>query len=353
MALYDYGNTRLRARLSQLLPVEKLESFTDFKSIDSLISALTKTPYQESIERALTFAHGYECINQAMKFASAEILNDLMSFYHDDEKVMIRMIFFRYDLQNLKVIFRGIIHKIPVDQMTSSFTYMGTISDSVLKDLAKSENPEDAINRMVVFQLPVAQSLLRLRSSKKELTSSDIELAMEKWYFREIGNMLTGNSEDVQLLRKFYQVEADIFNFNTVLRFVSSDSGQEVIGGELKDFLVETGYLRKSRLLFESHNNKIEKLITDLYATRYGPYLRQAMHCYQDTKLLSEFENQMRMYFLNWAARLPRLQPLGIGVAIGYMALKRSEIKNLRWIAKGIVSGFEPAYIRENLERVT
>ena len=352
MALYDYGNTRLRARLSQLQPIDKLESFADFNSIDSLISALTKTPYQESIERALTFAHGYECINQAMKFAAAEILTDLMEFFQDEEKEMIRMIFFRFDLQNLEVIIRGIIHKIPPDQVTSSFSYLGTIPDSVLKDLVKSENLDDAINRMAAFQLPISETLLQLRSSKKELASSDIELAMEKWYFREGMKMLSGNSENVQLLRKFYQVEADIFNLNTVIRFVSSEGGQESVSGDLRDYLIDVGYLSKERLLHLSRNERIEKVITSLYGTRYGPFLKEAMNCYQSSGLLSEFENQMRMYYLNWAGRLPRVHPLGIGVAIGYVALKRSEIKNLRWIAKGIVSGFEPSYIRENLERI-
>ena len=298
MALYDYGNTRLRARLSQLQSIEKLESFADFNSIDSLISALTKTPYQESIERALTFAHGYECINQAMKFAAAEILTDLMEFFQDEEKEMIRMIFFRFDLQNLKVIIRGIIHKIPPDQVTSSFSYLGTIPDSVLKDLVKSENLDDAINRMAAFQLPISETLLQLRSSKKELASSDIELAMEKWYFREGMKMLSGNSENVQLLRKFYQVEADIFNLNTVIRFVSSEGGQESVSGDLRDYLIDVGYLSKERLLHLSRNERIEKVITSLYGTRYGPFLKEAMKCYQSSGLLSEFENQMRMYYL-------------------------------------------------------
>lgn len=353
MALYDYGNTRLRARLSLLQPVDKLEALADLTSIDSLISALTKTPYKECIETALTFAHGYECVNQAMKFASAEILGNLMDFYQDEAAEKIRMIFFRNDLQNLKAIFRGLIHHIPIDQVTSSFSHMGTIPEPVLQGLVKSENLNDAINRMTVYQLPVSKPLLALRTSKKELSSSDIELAMEKWYFHEIGNLLQGNSEDNQLLRKFYQIEADIVNLNTILRFVGSDSGHQSLGDSLREFLIEGGFLRIERLLTLARSNKVEKVIRSLLNTRYGPFLRIALDCYHSTGLLSEFENQMRMYLLKWSATLPRLFPLGVGVPMGYVALKRSEIKNLRWIAKGIVSGFEPAYIRENLERLT
>ena len=55
---------------------------------------------------------------------------------------------------------------------------------------------------------------------------------------------------------------------------------------------------------------------------------------------------------MNWLVGLPKLYPLGIGVPLGYAAMKKSEIRNIRWIAKGIQSAFEPAYIKENLEKV-
>ena len=351
MALYDYGNTRLRARLSELQPIEKLESWADLNSIDSLISALTKTSYKESIEKALTFAHGYECVNQAMKFSSAEILEDLMRFYQGEEQEMIKMIFFRNDLQNLKAIFRGVLHGTPLDQVTSAFSHMGTISEPILNHLVRSESLAELINHMALFQLPVSQPLLELRSARESLSSADIELAMERWYFHEIGKMLAGRSENVHILRQFYQIEADIINLNTVLRFIGSNIGHDVIGEQLSEFLIDAGFLGKARMLTISKLHNIENLIKSLLGTRYGPFLKAGLDCYQSTRLLSEFENQLRMYSLNWAARLPRLHPLGIGVALGYVALKRSEIKNLRWIAKGIISGFEPIYIRENLER--
>jgi V/A-type H+-transporting ATPase subunit C len=352
MALYDYGNARLRARLSELQPKEKLESWADLSSIDSFLSALTKTPYQEAIEKALTFAHGYECINQAMKFASAEILEDLMRFYQSPELETIKMIFFRSDLQNLKAIFRGVLHGIALDQVTSSFSHMGTISEPVLKNLAKAESLAELINRMAVYGLPVSQPLLELRFSREMLNSADIELAMERWYFHEINKMLTGASENVRILDKFYQIEADIINLNTVLRFVGSEIDRGTIGEKFQDYILDAGYLGKPRMLKLAQNRGVDNLVRSLLNTRYGTYLRIAIECFQSNQLLSEFENQMRIYMLQWTARLPRRHPLGIGVPLGYVSLKRSEIKNLRWIAKGITSGFEPTYIRDNLERI-
>lgn len=352
MALYDYGNTRLRARLSDLLPIEKLESFAGLTTIESLISSLTKTTYKESIEQALTFAHGYECVNQAMKITSSEIYQDLMRFYQDSELEKIRIIFYRNDLQNLKAIFRGVLHQIPIDQIIESFSHMGTLPENTLHQLVKSDDLNDLINRMTVFQLPVSNPLLVLRSSKSMIRSAEIELAMEKWYFHEIQRLLKGNSEDTQLLRKFYNTEADIVNLNTALRFVGADKGKEEMGDRIGDYWIEGGDISIDRWNQLIHFTPVEQMVKQLYNTRYKKYLAEAVNCYQTTGQLSEFENQMRMYLLSWSAGLPSQYPLGIGVVLGFAALKRSEIKNVRWIAKGIESGFEAAYIRENLEKI-
>jgi len=42
--------------------------------------------------------------------------------------------------------------------------------------------------------------------------------------------------------------------------------------------------------------------------------------------------------------------PLGIGVTIGYIALKVNEIGNLRWIAHGIELGLAPDAIKADME---
>ena len=42
--------------------------------------------------------------------------------------------------------------------------------------------------------------------------------------------------------------------------------------------------------------------------------------------------------------------PLGIGVFLGYFALKKSEVTNIRWVAQGINLGLEADAIKAELE---
>lgn len=352
MALYDYGNTRLRARISRLQSLQTLESFSDLTSIDSLISSLTKTPYKESIETALTYAHGYACIAEAMRREMQGIVSDLNHFFQGNALQKVKVMFRRMDLLNIKTILRGLSHEAGMEDITGSFSPLGTIPNPILVQIAKSKDVYEAISRIAIYQLPVAEPLLVLKAKHIQLNSSLIELALEKWYFTQIKEELKGSSEDIRILREYYAIEADIVNLNTALRILDSTDGHENMEKDSISYFIEPGNIKTSMLCAIIRMKNVEQAIQTLFSMKYGKHLKKALDCYRDTRLLSEFENQMRMYAIKWLAGLPRLYPLGIGVPMGYAALKRSEIKNLRWIAKGIQSGFEPAYIKENLERV-
>jgi vacuolar-type H+-ATPase subunit C/Vma6 len=351
MALYDYGNTRLRARISRLLSIQTLESYSDLTSIDSFISALTKTPYKESIEAALTYAHGYGCVAEAMQRELKKIVTDLNRFYEGNALENVSVIFRRMDLLNIKAILRGLSHEAHIEDVTSSFSPLGTIPNPILLQIAKSKDVYEAISRIVVYQLPVAKPLMELKARSMKLTSSEIELALEKWYFDQINIDLNGNSEDIRILREYYAIEADIVNLNTVLRFVGAPEAYSKIENGIESFLINPGNITTHKLIMLSRMQDVTKVIEALFFTKYGKFLRIALQCYQESQLLSEFENQMRMYALDWLSVLPKQYPLGIGVPLGYASMKKSEIRNLRWIAKGIQSGFEPGYIKENLEK--
>jgi len=46
---------------------------------------------------------------------------------------------------------------------------------------------------------------------------------------------------------------------------------------------------------------------------------------------------------------LIRKDPLGIGVPLGFIALKINEIANLRWVARGVQVGLSPLEIKSEI----
>jgi len=352
MALYDYGNTRLRARISNLFSVQALESFAYLTSLDSFVSQLSKTHYQDAIQVALTYSHGYGCITNALGRKLIEIQDNLRRFYAPEIWAKIKIIFLRADVENVKSIIRGIIHKTQPGIIMNSLSPLGVIPEQYITHIAQSKNIQDAIDRMSVYQLEFASDLLALKGTNKFSSSAELERVLEYWYFNKSKQILKGSGENLDLLRKANVVEIDITNINTLLRFVDAPDSPETAGSNIDHFLIEGGSYPKKYLIELSKFYSISLVIKKLAGKKYQSYLLEALNCYQETQRLSEFENQMRIYALRWLSLLPKLNPFGVGVPMGYVALKKSEIINIRWIAKGILTGFKPGFIIDNIERI-
>ena len=352
MALYDYGNTRLRARISNLFSVQALESFSLLNSVDGLISQLSKTHYKDAIEIALTYSHGYGCISEALRRKLIEIQENMRNFYAPEIWEKIKIIFLRSDIQNIKAIIRGIIHKSDAAAIINSLSPLGVIPEQYISRIAQSQNIQDAIDRMAVYKLDFAPELLAMKGSAKLASSAELERILEYWYFSNADAVLKGRDENLDLLRKANTIETDITNINTLVRFIEAPDSPETAGTSIEYYLIEGGSFPVKFYVNLSKYQTVEQAIKQIAAKKYQPYLLKALDCYRDTKRLSEFENQIRIYALRWFSLLPKLNPFGVGVPMGYIALKKSEIRNIRWIAKGIYSGFEPEFITENIEKI-
>jgi vacuolar-type H+-ATPase subunit C/Vma6 len=81
--------------------------------------------------------------------------------------------------------------------------------------------------------------------------------------------------------------------------------------------------------------------------------LQEGLQAFNQTGLLTDFEEKLRKLLLERASRYPFDDPIGIGVPIGYMVRKQNEMQNLWWIAKGIQLGFDSVDIIEHLEILT
>lgn len=352
MALYDYGNTRLRARISNFFSYETLESYAYLTSVDSLISQLSKTHYKDAIEIALTYSHGYGCISDALRRKLVEIQDNLRRFYAPEIWEKIKTIFLRSDVDNIKSIIRGIIHKTEPGLIVNALSPLGVIPEQYIQRIAQSKNIQDAIDRMAIYQLEFAPALLKLKGTDKFASSAELERELEIWYFSTTERILKGRDENMALLKKSNMIEIDITNINTLLRFIDAPDSPDTSGASIEHFLIKGGSFELKYLINLSHTPKIDEAIKKLAGKKYHTSLMTALECYHETQLLSEFENQIRIYALRWFSMLPKLNPFGVGVPMGYLALKKSEIRNIRWIAKGILSGFEPEFIIENIERI-
>ncbi len=354
MAGYDYGNARLRAMKSRLLFSNELERMTEAGNLQALIAELSKTPYRKPVEAALARVSGLECISVALHSDLETTMKKMFHFYSDRAGEMVRIVLHAYDIRNLKAILRGLSkHALPGEIL---FTVLpaGELTDDILSELSRAADPRAAIDLLATMALPFALPLLRLRGERPGAGTPEMELKLDQWYYHEAFNYLQRNQQNGGTLHSALQLDADITNLLTVIRFAYAPEEHKFLRDwlgvdDLTSIFVGPGKLSFDLLASAGSQETVDAAVETLAEAAYEAPLKAGMEEYTSTGRLSVFEKQFNRYRLDWLSRLIGKDPLGIGVVLGYLALKTAEVSNIRWIAQGIILGMAANNIRSEL----
>lgn len=345
MSEYDYGNTRLRAMKSQLLKADQLAVLAEAHSIDLFISQLSKTPYQRAVEIAIIRAVGFERITVMLRYHLVETVTKIQRFYSGTAQELLAILLTRYDIHNLKAILRGLSQFVPPNQIMATLLPIGELTPNILSQLIQAEKPSGVVDMLASMRFIIAQPLIGLRSQSPNASVADMELCLEQWYFQYANETLQRLRQHDSALTVALKLEADVVNLLVTLRFIHFSPAQQVV----ESLYVKAGHLSHP-LLTQAAHTTMQEAITVLRSTPYGGVLTESWNRYHKTRLLSEFERGLHRYRTHALAQNIARDPLGIGVPLGYWALKDNEIRNLRAIAWGIQMGHTPDTIKQSLE---
>jgi vacuolar-type H+-ATPase subunit C/Vma6 len=185
-----------------------------------------------------------------------------------------------------------------------------------------------------------------------------MELALDKWYYEETRQSLRSETGMVDPLSHALALEADLTNVLTVLRFAQFPHERDLLRDRLGTDEIGHLFIGPGRIPFEllantCRQDTVTAAIETLSGTSFEPALRAGLEIYARSNRLSDIERQLKHYRLEWMARQIKKDPLGIGVVLGYAALKVNEVGNIRWIAQGINLGLKADAIRAELEMVS
>ena len=358
MSDFDYGNARLRAMKSRLLARRELEAMVEGNSIPSLITALTRTAYRKPVEAALVRASGMDCIVEAVRIDLLSSLGTLGNFYQGGAREMAVIVLRAYDIHNLKAILRGLSKNVPPGEILTMLLPVGDLKYETLMELSRASGPRGVIDSLASMNLPIAQPFLRLRAEHPGAEVSDMELALDQWYFREATISLKNSFQTEGYLYAALKLDADLTNLLTVLRFAHAPVERKLVSYRLgaPDFnslFVGPGRLPFALLGRAASQDTAAAAVEVLSGTPYEPALRAGLEAYTLSNRLSSFEKYLKKHRLDWMRGLIHRDPLGIGVLLGYLALKVNETSNIRWIAHGINLRLKPDAIRMELELIS
>ncbi len=355
MTGYEYGNARLRVMKSRLLTKKEIETLIQAGSLQGLIAALTKTNYRRPVEAALARTSGMDCIAEALRVDLISTIGKIQSFYRERSGKMVAIVLRTYDIANLKAILRGLSKNASPDEILATTLPVSDLSYDTLNELASASRPRVAIDLLASMGSPFAQPLIRLRTEHPGADILEMELALEQWHYREAKQYLQSEFQTDGLLYSALNLHADLSNLLTLLRFVHSPSERnqlrEKLGTEnIKELFSGPGRLSFSLLAEAENQDSVEAAVETLIKTPYESPLQSGLEAFARTGKLSEFEKHLQRFRLKSMSNLITKDPLGIGVVLGYVALKTNEVNNVRWIAQGINLGLKSDAIRSEVE---
>lgn len=354
MSAYDYGNARLRAMKSRLLTRAELNVLAGVETLDGLITSLSKTSYRKPIEAALARSSGMNCVVEALRSDFVQTMGKVKTFYSDQAQEIVILALRAYDIHNLKAILSGVARNALTADILSTLLPIGDLDYGLCLELVRGSGLHEVIDLLASMSFSISEPLLHLRKERPEAEISEMELVLDQWYFQEIKHVLPAEDSG-ELFLLALNLEADLINLITVLRFVSMPEEKKLLhkwlgSDDLKRLFVGPGSLAYNLLAQAGSQETPEGAVEILANTSYGPVLHAGLVDFHRSGRLSDFEKHLQRFRLGWMYRCIARDPLGFGVFLGYLALKVNEIHNLTWIAQGIQSGLKVDAIRAELE---
>jgi vacuolar-type H+-ATPase subunit C/Vma6 len=352
---YDYGNARVRAMKSRLLTRHELEALTEHNSPQSLISALTNTDYREAVQASLVRKSGMAAITEILRHNLVHTLGKVRSFYSGDARKLVSIVLRGFDVSNIKTILRSLSKGIPPEEIETLLFPVGMLTEGALAELARALEPRVAIDLVASMGLPIAQPLLKLRAERPGANIMEMELALDRWYIEGTRRDIEKQPRAIEFLNVVLDLDADLTNLLTVLRFVPAPEERQILRqqigtDDIRHLFIGPGRLPFRLLIYAVDQDTMESMVEALMATAYGPPLRAGLTDYLQSDRLSDIERQLRLFRLRRMAYLLAKDPLGIGVVLGYTALKTNEVANIRRIAIGLRIRLGAEAIKADLE---
>ena len=341
-----------------MLSRQALENLAETGSLQGLIASLTQTAYRKSVDAALTRASGMECIDDALHNDTVSTLGQVGDFYGESLEKYLAIVLLGYDIHNLKTILRGLASNTPLSEILAITIPVGRLKADILAELVRAPGPRGAIDLLATMNLPLAEPLLDLRAENPGAETLEMELALDRWYYRHAKGCLREASSEEAFLCSTLNLEADLANLLTVLRFVHIHAESKLLHersdtSDPNHYFVGPGVLPFELLAQAASQEMMKSSVEFLAGTPYASCLKEGLAMYAKSGRLSDFEKELRRYRLRWMCGLIPKDPLGIGVILGFLALKTNEIGNIRWVAQGISLGLKPEAIRAGLELVS
>ncbi|WP_126662253.1 V-type ATP synthase subunit C [Haloterrigena salifodinae] len=344
----EYVNARVRSRRASLFADEDYRKLVRMGPSE-IARFMEETEYEREINALGARFSGVDLIEYALNRNLAKHFQDLLDWSEGRLYDHIARYLRKFDVWNLKTIFRGIYTDTDAEEIRTDLIRAGELEDATIERLLETDSIEDAIEflRATSYYEPLTVAYEEFEDHGALVP---LENALDREFYENLlADISRGPGVEPQegpeaKYVEFLQAEIDFRNVRNALRLARS-------GADLDP----AAYYIDGGVLFDRAD--LGRLVGDYDALvdhiaenkRYGDRLSGALERLRDADSLIQFEHALDAALLEYADTLSSIYPTSVSAVLSYILAKEREVENIRAIARGREVGLDETEIEEEL----
>lgn len=265
--IYSAVNTKIRALEKDFLKREDYLNMIRKKSVvDAARYLKENTSYSKLLSEISIDNISRRDLEDILKKNMIKNMDKLIYYFRDDYKELIRSLYIKYEIEDLKILSRSIFNGKDLETIEKPLSFLGKYSRVDPKILFKSKT-----NRDLIYSLKGSEFyefLIPLVNGKRE-NRFRFEMALDMGYFSIIqSRKLKISREDRKILKKWEGLLADLYNIQWVYR---GKKFYSLSPEELLNYTINYGdrltFRERKAMCYAKNLEELYKMITN---TIYG-----------------------------------------------------------------------------------
>jgi len=265
--IYAAVNTKIRALEKDFLKREDYLNMIQKKSVVDVAHYLKEnTSYGKLLSEINIDNISRRDLEDILKNNMIKNMDKLIYYFRDDYKELIRSLYIKYEIEDLKILSRSIFNGKDLETIEKALSFLGKYSRVDPKILFKSKT-----NRDLIYSLKGSEFyefLIPLVNGKRE-NRFRFEMALDTGYFSIIqSRKLKISREDREILKKWEGLLADLYNIQWVYR---GKKFYSLSPEELLNYTINFGdkltFRERKAMCYAKNLEELYKMITN---TIYG-----------------------------------------------------------------------------------
>jgi vacuolar-type H+-ATPase subunit C/Vma6 len=347
MSDYDFLNASVKGMSSALLTPQFYDQILAVEGADALVDALLNSSYGPSLRATISAGPSLDAVEAGLRHTLCKTFRKVLTLAPAGPRRLLQIQLHYWDVLNVLTLCRGLVKRSATEEMVAGLFPAGELDEPRLVELAGRSDLVALADTLCTWGFPLAFALrksLQDQSGSEALPTLEATLARE--YFAWARSEASGPDENQTLVRTHIQCQIDRVNIMSALRCVRQHTRGE--GVEAVPWLAQ-GRLPPSWLEKLQRCPDLDKALEMVAGTYFAPAIERGILAFGEHRRLGLMERFLECVVLTRGCRMFRSDPLGIGVAAGFLWRMFNEFLNLRILLRGKAYARPGPAIREEL----